>query len=48
MNVWLAIMKVEGDAGIISWPEIVAKEDSGVMDILLVGTAVVGEGVARG
>ena len=42
MNVWLAIMKVKGDAGRINWLDIVAEKDDGAMVLLLVVTAFVG------
>ena len=48
MNVWLAMINVEGDAGIMNLLDVVAKKDVGAVAVLLVITAVVGEGVARG
>lgn len=40
--------KVEGDAGITNWLGIVAEEDVGVIIVVLVVDAVVGEGIAKG
>ena len=42
------MIKVEGDAGIINWLDIVAKKDVGAMVGLLVVIAIVGDGVAKG